>query len=121
MGAEVIKIEPPSGRSTGSARSSRQALPEARPWNIQGTLNKLNRNKKSLVLDLTKPEGRTIFLKLAAVSDVVMENFRASVTKKLGIDFADLVQINPTIVFVSLPGFGRQGPYSEYPAYGPAI
>jgi len=104
-GAEVIKIEAPEGDAgLGGARHG----PDF--WN-------LHRNKRSLTLDLKSPEGRDIFYKLVAESDVVVENYRPDVKDRLRIDYATLDAINPRIVYASISGFGQDGPYRDRPGF----
>lgn len=109
LGAEVIKVEPPAGddyRHVGPFREGESAL---------FALN--NRGKKSIVLDLKSPEARDIALQLAAVSDVVIENFRPGVADRLGIGPKALHAANPALIFASISGFGQAGPLAEMPAY----
>jgi CoA:oxalate CoA-transferase len=77
----------------------------------------LNRNKKSLTLDLKAPEGKEIFYGLARKADVVMNNFTPGTMEKLGLGFEDLKKINPRIVWASVTGYGQTGPYRERPSY----
>jgi crotonobetainyl-CoA:carnitine CoA-transferase CaiB-like acyl-CoA transferase len=110
LGADVVKIEPPggeSGRHTGS--SVRDGL--------SGYFAKLNRNKRSLVLDLRRPEGRDAALRLADRADVVVENFRPGVADRLGIGYAAMRERNPRLVYLAISGFGPDGPYADLPAY----
>jgi crotonobetainyl-CoA:carnitine CoA-transferase CaiB-like acyl-CoA transferase len=102
FGAQIIKISDPR-------------TPVA---NANGVNNKLNRNKLSLGLRLDKDSGKGIFRDLVAISDVVIENFRPRVMRNLSLAYDQLKAINPDIVMCSMPGFGMEGPYSEYPAYG---
>ncbi len=105
MGAEVLKIEtPPEGPE--SAEVSRRAA-----------FAYVNRNKRSLALNLKTPEGQAIFQKLAAEADVIVEGFRPGVMKRLGADYETLRARNPRIVYCSLSGFGQEGPYRDYPAH----
>lgn len=83
-----------------------------------GLNSKLNRNKRNIGLRLDKPEGREIFLELTAVADVIIENFRPRVMRNLDITYETLAKINPHLIMCSMPGFGLEGPYSEYPAFG---
>ncbi len=119
LGADVIKIEAPTGRSTGGTTAIAGA--GDRPWNQQGSFNKLNRNKRSLVVDLKTTEGRALFLGLVRESDVVLENFSHGAMEALGLGHAELQRTNPAIVYVAMPGFGASGPYHDYVAYGPSI
>lgn len=109
LGAEVIKIEPPGSREDSDD-----------PLSFKGMhfyFLSVNRNKKSLALDITKPEGRAVFHDLVAVSDVVFNNFRPGVPEKLGLDYETLSAINPRIICASITGFGSVGPYRDRPAY----
>ena len=111
LGAEVIKIENPK---TGGDMA-RFTGPFAEDCSIR--FCSLNHNKRSIRLDLSKPEGKEIFLQLVRISDVVIDNFKPGTTKKLGIDFEALKQVNPKIVCGSISGFGSNGPYRDLPAY----
>ena len=103
MGADVIKIEPPKGdmsRATPPIRNGESVSFVA-----------LNRNKRSLVLDLKQPEAREILLKLAAQSDAFVEASRPGALEKLGLGGAQVKAVNPRIVYTSVSGFGQTGPY----------
>ena len=76
-----------------------------------------NRNKKDIALNLKTPEGLEILYKLAQRADVVLENFRPGVAKKLKIDYPTISKINPKIVYCSISGFGQSGPYRYSPGY----
>jgi formyl-CoA transferase len=75
----------------------------------------LHRNKRSIALDLKSPEGKAVFLRLAAQADLLFENYRPDVKRRLGIDFETLQAINPRLVYVSISGFGEDGPYAARP------
>src|SRR4030042_5277159 len=77
----------------------------------------MNRNKKSMTLDLKSEKGKQIFYDLARTSDVVIDNFRPRVVKKLGVDFATLKKMNPRIICCSISGFGQTGPFKDRPAF----
>ncbi len=111
LGAEVIKIENPK---TGGDMA-RFTGPIVDDCSVR--FCSLNHNKRSVRLDLSRPEGRELFLKLAEKADVVVDNFKPGTTKKLGIAFEDLRQVNPRIVCGSISGFGAKGPYRDLPAY----
>jgi CoA:oxalate CoA-transferase len=102
MGADVVKIEPPQGdmaRATPPIRDGESV-----------SFTALNRNKRSLVLDLKKPDACEIVRKLAAQSDVVIEAYRPSALEKLGLGAEQLKQINPKLIYTSVSGFGQTGP-----------
>lgn len=113
MGAEVLKIEPPGtgelGRSTGTLFLKGESA----------LFLSFNRNKKSLTLNLRSPEGREIFRRLAAATDVIVVNFRPGVAQKLGIDYETLRQDNPRLIYCSITGFGEEGPYRHKAATDP--
>ena len=115
LGCEVIKIEPPI-----KGEGTRRLLEDDPDYSFNGMgayFYTLNRNKKSLSLDLKKPEGLEIFYKLAAKADVVISNFSAGVTKKLKIDFECLKIVNPAIITCTVSGFGESGPNYKRPAF----
>ena len=111
FGAEVIKVENP--RTGGDI--NRFTGPFVNDFSIR--FCHLNHNKQSVVLDLSAPEGKDLFLKLVAQSDVVMENFRPGVLDKLGLGYETMRAVNPKIVYGSVSGFGSYGPYRDLPAY----
>lgn len=109
-GADVIKVEPPGG---DPARGMGPPF-----WGGESTeFLALNRNKRSVVLDLKTPEGRDRFLWLCRDADVIVENYRTGVTERLGVDFPTVAALNPRLVYCSISGFGRTGPRSAQPAY----
>lgn len=109
LGAEIIKIEAPTGDMLrfGEKKVSKK---------LYYTLA-LNRNVKSLVLDLGAEKGLKAFYDLVKISDVVLSNYRAGVTKRLGTDFDTLKKINPEIVRTNITGYGETGPYSKFPSF----
>jgi crotonobetainyl-CoA:carnitine CoA-transferase CaiB-like acyl-CoA transferase len=106
QGAEVIKIEQP-----GAGDYNRQFA----PINIMesGSFLLLNRNKKSITLNLKSDAGRAVFLKLVDRADVVLEGFRPGVMARLGLDYETLAKRNPKIIFCALSGYGQDGPYAQ--------
>jgi CoA:oxalate CoA-transferase len=115
LGCEVIKIEPPV-----KGEGTRRLLENDPDYSFNGMgayFYTLNRNKKSLSLDLKKPEGLKIFYELVEQADVVISNFSAGVTKKLKIDFESLKIINSKIITCSVSGFGESGPNFKRPAF----
>lgn len=122
LGAEVIKIEAPTSRpkvAAGTAPLLEGA--EAPSYNRIMTFNELNHGKRSLAIDVSKPEGRAIFLELVAKSDVVVQNFAPRVMGNLGIDYETLQGVNPRLVMASMPAFGLSGPLRDRIAYGPGV
>jgi crotonobetainyl-CoA:carnitine CoA-transferase CaiB-like acyl-CoA transferase len=106
MGADVIKIEAfPEG--DGSRRFEPKVNGESYCFAV------LNRNKRSLGLNLKDPAGKDIFMRLAKDADIVIENYRPGVTKKLGIDYDAVKAVNPGVVYASISGFGQTGPYAH--------
>jgi len=105
-GANVIKIETPSseGSDMGGTRDS-------------SDFQNLQRNKRSMVLDLKSDEGRGIFLKMAEKADVIVENYRPDVKHRLGIDYETIKAFNRGIVYASISGFGQDGPLSKRPGF----
>lgn len=101
MGAEVVKIEPPAARE-GPARSA---------------FDYVNRNKRSLTLDLKTQRGQELFQQLGRAADVIVEGYRPGVTARLGADYSTVRSFNPRIVYCSLSGFGQDGPYRDRPAH----
>lgn len=112
-GAEVIRVEPPSGEPTRTI-GTRQA--GASVW-----FRNTHRGKKSVVLDLKRPEAVAAFLKLAETADVIVEAFRPGVVARLGIGYEQVSAVNPRVVYVSIAAFGQTGPMSQRPAHDVSI
>ncbi len=110
MGADVIKVEPPEGEA-----SRTQGL-ELAPG-VSAAFVAINRNKRSVSLDLKKPEGVAILKKLVVTADILVENYRPEVAKRLGVDYAALEAINPRLIYCSISGFGQTGPYASRGGY----
>lgn len=110
LGAEVIKVEPPEGDET-------------RGWGPPFAEGEsayylcVNRNKRSMVVNLKTDEGREILRELAMQSDVLVENFRPGTLKKFGLDFETLHELNPRLIYCSISGFGQTGPLRDMPGY----
>ena len=109
LGAEVIKVEPPHGDDQRGIGAMKDGL--------SVSFELLNRNKRSLRLDLKQEKGRRIALELAAMADVVLENFRPGVADKLGIGYQAIQKIRPDTVYCSVSGFGQNGPMAKSPSY----
>jgi len=115
LGCDVIKIEPPL-----KGEGTRRLLENDPNYSVNGMgayFYTLNRNKKSVAIDLKKDEGLKIFYRLVEKADVVLSNFSAGVTKKLKIDFDTLQKINPRIITCTVSGFGETGPNFQRPAF----
>lgn len=110
LGAEVVKIE-----AVGKGDDTRAFAPIKNGQS--GYFTYLNRNKKSLTLNLKSEEGKKVALDLARWADVVVENFSAGTIKKLGLGYEDISAVNPNIIYASISGFGQSGPYSKKAAY----
>jgi crotonobetainyl-CoA:carnitine CoA-transferase CaiB-like acyl-CoA transferase len=110
MGADVIKIE-----SFPDGDTSRAFVPQIRGESYCFTV--LNRNKRSLAIDMKSAKGRNIVHQLAKRADIITENFRPGVVKKLGLDYESLRQDNPGLVYASMSGFGQTGPYAGRGGY----
>jgi len=112
LGADVIKIEPP-----GTGDQTRGAMGfKMKGSDSMGFLN-MNRNKRSLTLNLKTDAGKKVFFELAKTADILVENYRPGVMKKLGIDYPSLQVINPGLVYASISGFGQTGPWADRPGF----
>ena len=110
LGCEVIKVELPNGGDTHRGRNPK----------YQGygpSFRALNRNKKSLTLNLRDKRGREILLKLLESADILLENFRPPTRKRLGLDYGELSKLNPKLIHCSISGYGQSGPYRDKPGF----
>ncbi|MBI1886083.1 MAG: CoA transferase [Chloroflexi bacterium] len=117
MGAEVIKIEAVNNWDLLRAFTGQPPNVE-RVWNKSPYFNHVNRNKYGCALDLSHPRGKELFLRLVAVSDAVIENFRSEVMENLGLTYEVLSQVKPQLIFISMPSHGKTGPEAHFIAYG---
>jgi crotonobetainyl-CoA:carnitine CoA-transferase CaiB-like acyl-CoA transferase len=113
MGADVIKIETADGETM-------RTRPPVR-GNCSAVFGSYNVGKKSVVLDLKSPRGIEAIKKLAAKADVLVENFRPGVMRRLQLDYGSLHELNPKLIYCSISGYGQTGPSAELPAYAPVI
>jgi crotonobetainyl-CoA:carnitine CoA-transferase CaiB-like acyl-CoA transferase len=113
FGADVIRVEPPAGVDPNESMFAANRM--------GGDFQNLNRNKRSLTLNLKKPEGLEVFKRLVKNADVVVENWRPDVKKRLGIDYESLREINPRIILASISGYGQDGPYAWRPGFDQVI
>jgi crotonobetainyl-CoA:carnitine CoA-transferase CaiB-like acyl-CoA transferase len=110
LGADVVKVEPTGGewqrfRAAGGATGNR----------VNVSFLSLNRNKRSLAIDLKSADGKAVLLELVKTADVFVQNYRPGVAKRLGVDYATLSAINPKLIYVSISGYGESGPYVSLP------
>jgi len=113
LGADVIKVEHPAGEV------SRRVPPSLPGTSLSFMHTTVNRNKRSVTLDLRDADGRDVFLKLAATADVVVENFRPGTASRWGVGFADVERVRSDVVYVSISGYGQFGPDADRPGYDP--
>jgi len=113
-GAEVIKLEAPDG---GDMMRSRPPLRDG----ASSSFGQLNTGKKSVVLDLKRPEAVAIVKRLVETADVVVENFRPGVMQRFGLDYPTLKAVKPDLIFCAISGYGQTGPSAGLPAYAPVI
>ncbi len=133
IGAEIILIEAPTSHDgiVERIKAMRQAGhhfpyypdgdPGDEPWNRTGLYNDFNRNKLGITINLTTPEGQDVFKRLVKISDVVIENYTPRVMANFGLEYPVLSEINPSLIMISMPGYGKTGPYRDYPAYGTSV
>lgn len=110
LGADVVKVEPVTGEwqrhtAAGGARGNK----------VNVSFLSLNRNKRSLAIDLKDPDGKAVLLELVKTADVFLQNYRPGVAKRLGVDYETLSKINPRLIYVSISGYGEDGPYLNRP------
>jgi CoA:oxalate CoA-transferase len=113
MGAEVVKIEPADGETMRSRPPLRN--------NFSSVFGQLNVGKKSLVLDLKSPQAIEVIRRLVTSADILVENFRPGVMRRLKLDYSSLQRLNPGLIYCSISGYGQSGPSAELAAYAPVI
>ncbi len=114
LGADVVKVEPPEGETS-------RHIGINRPGGESDYFLSMNRNKRSIVLDLKTTRGIEVLKALAAQSDILVENFRPGTMEKLGIGYESLLETNSGLIYCGLTGFGTEGPYRDRPALDPVI
>jgi crotonobetainyl-CoA:carnitine CoA-transferase CaiB-like acyl-CoA transferase len=112
LGADVIKVEP-----VGRGDATREATGHRLPHGESAAFLAVNRNKRSIAIDLQTPAGLAAFRRLAEKADIVVESFRPGVAARLGVDYASLREVNERLVYASISGFGQTGPYAARPGY----
>ncbi|MEG3181139.1 CaiB/BaiF CoA transferase family protein [Sphingomonas sp. LT1P40] len=110
MGADVVKVEPTTGEWQRHAPAGGAVGNE-----VNVSFLSLNRNKRSLAIDLKAAEGKALLLEMVKDADVFLQNYRPGVAERLGVDYATLSAINPRLIYVSMSGYGEDGPYRFYP------
>ena len=122
FGAQVIRVEDPVKKGRWDiTRGSAPFVDERRGVNLGGVFNNHNVEKLGVTLNLREEEGRDLFFRLVAISDVVTENFSAGVMDRLGLGFDRLKEVNDRVIYVSNSGFGKTGPYSQFKTFGPIV
>jgi len=122
MGAEVIKVESTRAWDPHRMIAGSGNLPDGEPgpdpWNRSGWFNTLHQSKHGITVEIRDPRGKAVLEELAAISDVVIENFRAGAMARRGLGYAALRQLRPDIVVVSMPALGNTGPWKDFIQYG---
>jgi crotonobetainyl-CoA:carnitine CoA-transferase CaiB-like acyl-CoA transferase len=125
LGADVVKVEHPATGESGRGAFPYMTDPQGRK--VGATFLRNNLSKRSVALDLKHPEGRALFLRLARRFDVVCENFKAGTMDRLGLGYEDVLAAHPTVVYLSISGFGNRmgglgdSPYQSWPAYAAIV
>ncbi len=117
FGADVIKVERPGSGDDLRDQGSRLKDLAGKETGERSTFLSTNRAKRSITIDLTKPEGQALVRQLAAQCDVLIENFKTGDLKRYGLDYASLREVNPRLVYCSITGFGASGPDADRPGY----
>ena len=113
FGADVIRVEEPGGGRIGRARMGRSDDPDEREERRRAAFTALNRNKRSITLNLKVPQARDVLRRLCENADVFVEGFRPGVAERLGCDYETLSALNPRLVYCSISGYGQDGPYKS--------
>lgn len=119
MGADVVKVERP-GEGDDTRRWGPPWAKHAESGEDSDTASYFlcaNRNKRSITVDITQPEGQALLRRMAAEADVVLENYKVGGLKKYGLDYASLAEVNPRLIYCSITGFGQSGPYAPRAGY----
>ncbi len=114
QGADVIKVENPNGGDHTRAVSTKRN-------GMSASFVNNNRNKRSLALNLKNPKAVEIFKRLAKDTDIIVQNFRPGVADRIGVGYDAIKQVNPSVIYVSISGFGDTGPYAQKPVYDPLV
>jgi crotonobetainyl-CoA:carnitine CoA-transferase CaiB-like acyl-CoA transferase len=117
LGADVIKVERPGSGDDVREQGARLKDSAGQDTDERSTFLSANRAKRSITIDMAKPEGQDLIRRLAAQCDVVVENFKSGDLARYGLDYAALSVVNPRLVYCSITGFGQTGPYAQMPGY----
>ncbi|HXD41847.1 MAG TPA: CaiB/BaiF CoA-transferase family protein [Ramlibacter sp.] len=117
FGADVIKVERPGTGDDLREQGARLKDRAGNETNERSTFLATNRAKRSVTIDMAKPQGQELIRRLAANADVLIENFKTGDLKRYGLDYESLSAVNPRLVYCSITGFGQSGPYSQMPGY----
>lgn len=117
LGADVIKVERPGTGDDLREQGARLKDLAGNETNERSTFLSTNRAKRSVTIDMAKPEGQDLIRRLVANADVLIENFKTGDLKRYGLDYESLSAVNPRLVYCSITGFGQSGPYSQMPGY----
>src|SRR3954464_9386481 len=128
LGAEVIRVETvqywdvnnriPGNPEGMRERGATDVAPDATPWDTSPNANSVGRNKRSVTIDLRRPEGQEVFHRLVGVSDIFIENNSPDFVEKAALIYEVLSKVNPKLIMCSMPAFGTYGPYSRFRAFG---
>lgn len=118
LGADVIKVErPDTGDDTRAWGPSWLTDGEGKPTTDSAYFSSCNRNKRSITVDISKPEGQVLLRELAAKCDILVENYKLGDLKRYGLDYQSLARVNPKLVYCSITAYGQDGPYAQRPGY----
>jgi benzylsuccinate CoA-transferase BbsF subunit len=122
FGAQVVRVEDPTNKGRWDiTRGSAPYVDERRGTNLGGVFNNHNVEKLGTTINLRSEEGKALFLRLVAASDVVTENFSAGVMERLGLGYEQLRAVNDDLIYVANSGFGKTGPYAGFKSFGPIV
>lgn len=119
FGADVVKVERPGRGDDVRQQGLRVRDTQGQETKETSSFISMNRGKRSVTVDISRPEGQALVRELARDSDIVIENFKAGDLKRYGLDYDSLREVNPRLVYCSISGFGQSGPYSHLPGYDP--
>ena len=119
FGADVVKVEHVKGGDDVRRMGVPHLGADGEPTGETSSFLAMNRGKRSLAVDLSKPEGQDIARRLVAEADVLIENFKTGTLARFGLDYQEVAKLNPRLVYCSITGFGQTGPMKHLPGYDP--